>query len=191
MSDDSSNTSLKLRIISSVTEAAGGKPPCELNAACQPCHRLDWQVLVVTPSVVPKEHKAALKEAGYAWASSFDAAFGSIPREATLAVARLARKGYVFVYYPQRDLWDVWQVMDNGLTRKIIHQASVKQYSKAQSAFLTAGEPKLCSRGAANLPAHTSASPRRKSWTRCGSPTVRACGRPSCSSASPQTPRWP
>lgn len=154
MSDLSTPTSPKHDIIAHATQAAGGKPPCVQGAACQPCHRSDFQFLPVIPSVIPKRHESALKDAGYAWSPSFDAAFGSIAREATAPVARLVRKGYVFVYFIERGLWDVWQVMANGLTRKIMHQVNDEQYATRQSTFSAAGDPKQCSRGGANLPAH-------------------------------------
>lgn len=158
----SSNTSPKQHVIASATQAAGGNPPCEPNADCQPCHRTDFQFLAVIPSVVPKRHEADLKGAGYAWAPSFDAEFGSITREATAPVARLVRQGFVFIYYVERGLWDVWQVMANGLTRKVMHQVSRTQYATGQSAFSSAAAPKQCSRGAANLPAHLISIPGAK-----------------------------
>jgi hypothetical protein len=144
----------KQRIISNTMKAVSGKPICDPNAPCQPCNRSDLQLLVVIPSVVPADHAAALKEAGYAWAPSFDAAFGEVKREATVPVARIMREGYVYLYYLHRKRWDVWQVMHNGLTRKIMHQVDKEVYEKMQSAFSGAPAPKTCSRGAANVPAH-------------------------------------
>jgi hypothetical protein len=145
----------KQQVIANCENGVAGTPPCSCDPqGCQPCRRVDLQLLVVTPSIVPKEHEAALKAAGYAWAPSFDAGFGNLKREATLPVARIARAGYVMLYYPQRRRWDVWQVMANGLTRKVMHQVDTDQYGAMQGGFLQAVEPKLCSRGAANLPAH-------------------------------------
>lgn len=134
--------------------AVAGTPPLSAKAACQACHRADLQIQVVTPSVVAQAHAQALRDAGYAWAPSFDAEFASIKREATVPVARIARAGYIKLYFAHNERWDVWQVMANGLTRKIMHQVSVKQYAKLQDGFVNASEPKQCSRGGANLPAH-------------------------------------
>lgn len=143
----------KQSIIKNSTKAVAGKTTCDPNAPCQPCQRADLLLLVVTPSVIAKEHTGALKDAGYAWAPSFDAEFGSIKREATAPVARLMRTGYLYVYYPKRAVWDIWQVMSNGLTRKIMHQVDRELYKTRQSAYLTAGEPGLCSSGVANISA--------------------------------------
>lgn len=143
----------KQSIIKNSTKAVSGKTTCDPNSPCQPCQRADLLLLVVTPSVIPKEHADTLKNAGYAWAPSFDAEFGSIKREATIPVARLMRTGYLYVYYPKRAAWDIWQVMSNGLTRKIMHQVDRELYKTKQSAYLTAGEPGLCSSGVANISA--------------------------------------
>lgn len=140
-------------ILINAENAVAGTPPVSCGPHCQPCRRVDLQLLVVTPSVVPKEHEMALKAAGYNWAPSFDAEFGSMKREATTPVARLARAGYFMVYYPHRQRWDVWQIAPNGLTRKVLHQVNAAQYGKMVSAFNNAAEPKTCSRQAANLPA--------------------------------------
>jgi hypothetical protein len=146
-------TTFRSNILDSAVNATAGKPVCDPNAPCQPCNRTDLQLLVVTPTVVPAAHVNALKSAGYMWNPGFDAAFGETKREATVPVARVARQGYIFVYYLHRQRWDVWQVMHNSLTRKIMHQVSREQYAARQPAFLTAPDPKGCSRGAANLPA--------------------------------------
>lgn len=143
----------KQKIIDNAANAVAGKPGCDPNAPCQPCQRADLQLLVVLPSVVPANHAAGLKDAGYAWAPSFDAAFGAVKREATVPVARIMREGYVYLYYVHRKRWDVWQVMLNGLTRKIMNQVDKTAYEKLQSAFNGAPAPKTCSRGAANVPA--------------------------------------
>ncbi len=137
-----------------VLDAVGGEPiPCA-GAACHPCHRVDLQMLVTTTAVVAKAHEAALNEAGYQWADAFDPAFGAVKREATLPVARLPRTGYLYLYYAAGERWDVWQVMDNGLTRKIVHQADHAQCAKRLSAFVGAKPPKACSQGAKNHAAH-------------------------------------
>lgn len=149
---DTSPIAFKEKTIAAAVNAVAGTPPNTCAPGCKPCHRVSLQFLVVTPSVVPKEHAAALKDAGYAWAPSFDAEFGNMPRTATTPVARIARTGYILVYYPERKRWDVWQVMANGLTRKVMYQVNTEQYSAMQSGFNNAPEPKLCSRGAANLP---------------------------------------
>ena len=141
------------KIINNVLNAVAGKPVCDPKAQCQPCKRDDLQLLVVIPSVVPLDYASALKDAGYAWAPSFDAAFGSVKREATVPVARVMREGYVYLYYVHRKRWDVWQVMQNGLTRKIMNQVDKSEYEKMQSSFSGAPAPKTCSRGAANVPA--------------------------------------
>lgn len=133
---------------------AAGKPICDPNAPCQPCRRSELQLLVVLPSVVAGAHAQALKDAGHAWAPSFDAAFGSLAREATVPVARLARQGCVYLYYPERRVWDVWQVMASGLTRKLLHQVNTQQYARHDGGYRHAPEPKSCSRGAANVLAH-------------------------------------
>lgn len=141
------------KIINNTAKAVAGKPVCDPKAPCQPCQRADLQLLVVIPSVVSLDHAAALKDAGYAWAPSFDAAFGSLKREATVPVARVMREGYVYLYYLHRKRWDVWQVLHNGLTRKIMNQVDKSEYEKMQSSFSGAPAPKTCSRGAANIPA--------------------------------------
>lgn len=144
---------IREQVISNAENAVAGTPPRSCGEGCQPCRRVDLQLLVVTPSVVPKEHENALKRAGYQFAPSFDAEFGSHAREATVPVARIAGAGYFMVFYPATKRWDVWQVMSNGLTRKVMHQVNAQQYAGMQAGFVHAPPPKSCSRGAANLPA--------------------------------------
>lgn len=138
-----------------VLDMVAGVPLPDPAAVCQPCHRLDLQLLIVTPSVVAGRHADALQAAGYRWADALDPAFGALPREATIPVARLPQAGYVYLYYPARGRWDVWQVMRDGLTRKIVHQADERQCAGRLSGFAGAAPPKQCSRGAKNLLAHT------------------------------------
>ena len=138
-----------------VLSTMGGKPsPCS-EATCQPCHRVDLQLLIVTPSVVPSMHVSTLADAGYKWNGAFDHEFYAMKREATAPVARLAREGYLYLYYDTRLCWDVWQVMKNGLTRQIVYQASSAQCSKRLAEFIGAAAPKGCSQGAKNLSGHT------------------------------------
>jgi hypothetical protein len=144
----------KTRIVNTALDVVAGKPPACAESTCRPCHRVDLQFLVVTPSVIPKAHEKALQEAGYAWMDAFDIEFSSLKREATMPVARISRAGYFYLYYEDRHRWDVWQVMENGLTRKIIHQVDIAQYSKRQSAFIDDPKPKACSQGAKNHAAH-------------------------------------
>ena len=150
----SSTTAIEIKknALSQAADAVAGTPPHSCKADCQPCHRADLQLLVVTPSVVPNEHANALKQAGYAWSPAFDAEFGSLKRVATTPVARIARAGFFFVYFPQRQRWDVWQIDEAGLTRKILNQVSIEQYANKYSAFIDPPQ-NFCSRGAANLPA--------------------------------------
>lgn len=143
----------KQKVISNAENAVAGNPPVSCGPGCQPCRRVDLQLLVLTPSVVPAEYAKALAGAGYAWAPAFDPAYSGIKRGATLPVARIARKGYFMVFYPDRIRWDVWQIMEFGLTRKIMHQVSAKQYAEKQAGFANAPAPKTCSRKAANLTA--------------------------------------
>lgn len=140
--------------VAALTKALGGKPCHDPHAPCQPCARYELQLLVTLPSVVAAEHESALKDAGYAWAPSFDKAFTELPRQATHPVARLARAGYVYLHYADWQTWDVWQVMPNGLARKLLHQVDRTRYDHHQSALSDAPPAKLCSQGAANVPAH-------------------------------------
>lgn len=151
---DTAIASPKQKIIDNASKAASGKPVCDPKSPCQPCQRADLQLLIVLPSVVPTDHKAALGDAGYAWAPSFDPGFVLIKREATIPIARVMREGYVYLYYLHRKRWDVWQVMENGLTRKIMNQVDKKEYERLQAGFAGGPVPKSCSRGSANVPAH-------------------------------------
>jgi len=141
------------KVIGNAINATAGAAPLCVSANCQTCRRADLQLLIVTPSVAPLEHANTLQRAGYQWQAALDPGFAGIKREATLPVARLARSGYLMLYFVQSQRWDIWQVMGNGLTRKIMHQVSVKQYAALVTGFLTAAAPKTCSRGAANLEA--------------------------------------
>ncbi len=132
-------------------DAAGGNAPRDAQGDCLACQRSDLSVLVVVPSVVPKEHAAGLSSAGYKWQASFDASFASQPRDATVPVARIPAAGWIFVFYPARSRWDVWQVMQNGLTRKAMHQVDVNAYKRLVGQLRGAPPPKACSRGAANV----------------------------------------
>lgn len=152
----------KQKIIDKASKAVAGKQVCDPKSPCQPCQRADLQLLIVLPSVVPADHKTALGDAGYAWAPSFDPAFAGIKREATMPVARIMREGYVYLYYLHRKRWDVWQVMENGLTRKIMNQVDKKEYEKLQAGFVGVPAPKSCSRGSANVPAHLISVPGAK-----------------------------
>ena len=140
-----------------VLNTMGGKPtPCS-EATCEPCHRVDLQLLVVTPSVIPKIHFQALVNAKYTWFPAFDQHLTAVKREATVPVARLAKPGYIYIYYPGRSktCWDVWQVMNNSLMRQIVYRADTVQCSNRLSEFIDKGEPRSCSQGARNLSAHT------------------------------------
>jgi hypothetical protein len=111
------------------------------------------QLMVALPSVVPATGAAALSAARLAWPATADADFAKLPRQATLPVARLATKGYVYLLDVARGVWDVWQVMPSGLTRKLLHQVNPDQYAEHSSRFSGPTEAKSCSRGAANVPA--------------------------------------
>ena len=147
-------SSQKKAIQVKAAQAVGGKPVCDPNAPCQPCQRADLQLLVVVPSVVVNEHKDDIKLASYAFAPSFDAEFVGMRRNGSLPVALVMKQGFVYVYYLERKLWDVWQVAPSGLTRKIMHQVGTGQYAELQPGFSGEQWPKNCSRGAANVPAH-------------------------------------
>ena len=134
-----------------VLNVVGGEPPACAMATCQPCHRMDLQLLVVTQSVVHKRHAKALLDAGYLWDERFDNTFRDVPRDATMPVARLARPGFLYVFYEDRQRWDVWQVMDKSLNRKIMHQVDADQYRKLLPSFIQAKDPKACSQGAKNV----------------------------------------
>ncbi|RAN48254.1 hypothetical protein RB25_12880 [Herbaspirillum rubrisubalbicans] len=150
---NASATATRDKVIGNAINATAGPPPLCVSANCQTCRRADLQLLIVTPSVAPLEHAATLQRAGHQWSSVLDTGFAAIKREATVPVARLARSGYFMLYFAQSQRWDIWQVMGNGLARKIMHQVSVKQYAALVTGFLTAAAPKTCSRGAANLEA--------------------------------------
>ncbi|MCP1573441.1 hypothetical protein J2S30_001820 [Herbaspirillum rubrisubalbicans] len=150
---NASATATRDKVIGNAINATAGAPPLCVSANCQTCRRADLQLLIVTPSVAPLEHAATLQRAGHQWSSVLDTGFAAIKREATVPVARLARSGYFMLYFAQSQRWDIWQVMGNGLARKIMHQVSVKQYAALVTGFLTAAAPKTCSRGAANLEA--------------------------------------
>ena len=147
-------TSQKKAIQVKAAQAVGGKPVCDPNAPCQPCHRTDLQLLVVVPSVVVSEHKSDIDLASYAFAPSFDAEFVGMKRNGSLPVARVMKQGFVYVYYLERQRWDLWQVAPSGLTRKIMHQVDTSKYAELQPGFGGEQSPKNCSRGAANVPAH-------------------------------------
>ncbi len=138
---------------SKVLDAVGGEPTACAMATCQPCHRVDLQLLVVTQSVVHKRHATALSDAGYVWDDRFDDTFGAVHRDATIPVARLARQGFLYVFYEDRQRWDVWQVMDKSLNRKILHQVDADQYRQLLPSFIKAKDPKACSQGAKNVQA--------------------------------------
>ncbi|WP_237741846.1 toxin VasX [Herbaspirillum rubrisubalbicans] len=150
---NASATATRDKVIGNAINATAGPPPLCVSANCQTCRRADLQLLIVTPSVAPLEHAATLQRAGHQWSSVLDTGFAAIKREATVPVARLARSGYFMLYFAQSQRWDIWQVMGNGIARKIMHQVSVKQYAALVTGFLTATSPKTCSRGAANLEA--------------------------------------
>lgn len=141
-------------VLGKAAKAVGGKPVCDPNAPCQPCQRDNLQLLVVVPSVLAKTHKQDLELARHGFSPAFDADFVNLPRKATVPVARIMKQGFVYVFYSERTLWDVWQVAAGGLTRKIMHQVSTSQYAALQPGFSGVQAPKSCSRGAANVPAH-------------------------------------
>nr|WP_297350637.1 T6SS effector BTH_I2691 family protein [uncultured Caldimonas sp.] len=140
-------------VVNKAESAVAGRPPVLCTEDCQPCTRLGWTFLAVTPGVVPKEFEDALTKESYQWPKAvYDTHFVNLPREGTLPVVRPLRQGYVTVIFPARQRADVWQVSPEGLTRKILHQVDAKQYAAMQSTFLTDTPAKACSRGAANVP---------------------------------------
>jgi hypothetical protein len=146
-------TTKKDAVLSNATKAVGGKPVCDPNAPCQPCQRTDLQLFVVVPSVLAKTYKDDVEVANHHFSPAHDADFVGLARKATVPVARVMKQGFVYVFYPERKLWDVWQVAVNGLTRKIMHQVSIDKYAALQPGFSGEQNPKSCSRGAANVPA--------------------------------------
>ncbi|MES2320385.1 MAG: toxin VasX [Pseudomonadota bacterium] len=145
--------SKKDAVLSNATQAAGGKPVCDPNAPCQACQRADLQLLVVVPSVLANKHKDDVDLAKHGFSPAFDAEFVGMARKGTVPVTRIMKQGFVYVFYLERNLWDVWQVAPSGLTRKIMHQVNTKQYATLQPGFSGVQDAKSCSRGAANVPA--------------------------------------
>ncbi|HEU4621021.1 MAG TPA: T6SS effector BTH_I2691 family protein, partial [Burkholderiaceae bacterium] len=141
-------------IVDKSVKAASGTPPRTCGAGCQPCHRSELLLLATTATVTLREHASALRRAGYEWAPQLDPQFSNVPRESTVPIARLLPPGYVYVYYADDQRWDVWHVMPNALTRKLMHQVSAEQYATMQARFVNAEPPALCSQGVANMPAH-------------------------------------
>ncbi len=133
---------------------AGGKPSYLKKADCQRCGRIDFPLLLVTGSVTDAKHRQALRNAGYAFQPGFDAAFGNLPRQATMPVIRLLPAGFVHVFYEKRGVWDLWQSFDDGTYRKLLEHVTPEEYAGKRGAVRAeenAGS--VCQRGAANLPA--------------------------------------
>lgn len=131
----------------------GGKPAYVLKSDCQRCGRVDFPVLLVTSSVVDKKHAKALDSAGYKFQPGFDAAFAAMPRLATAPVIRLLPRGFVFVFYDKRGVWDVWQSYDDGTYKKLLEHVTPDEYAGKAAALKPETAGSVCQRGAANLPA--------------------------------------
>lgn len=148
------SSSIKQVTLANAKQAAGGVPPVSCGPGCKRCRRVDLQLLVTLPSIVPKEYSKPIADNGYVWAPAMHPEFSNLARKATLPVARVARKGYIMVYFKERKCWDVWQVLDFGLTIKKMHQVTAEQYAKFQLAGVKSpGSDAVCSRKAANLTA--------------------------------------
>lgn len=132
---------------------AGGKPAYMMKADCQRCGRIDFPLLLVTGSVVDVKHRQALKDAGYAFQPGFDAAFGSLPRQATLPVIRLLPTGFVHVFYEKRGVWDIWQSFSDGTYKKLLEHVTPDEYAGKHATVRVEDGGSVCQRGAANLPA--------------------------------------
>ena len=145
----------KNSVLKKAEKAASGKAPLSCTGSCPQCQRVDLQMLVVTPSVVTEEYSTALRVAKHAWTPLFDDEFARVNRKVTLPVARIARPGFLMVFFPAEAKWDVWQVMQYGLTRKIMHQVDATAYGKMHGTFAKPSvEEKVCSLKAANFKAH-------------------------------------
>ena len=144
----------KERCTTAAQDAASGRPPYIPGQPCQQCYRTHLQLLVVLPSVVAKEHEAAVKQAGVSWSVAFDPAVDRAKLNHAAPVARVMREGYVYLFYPDKQRWDIWQVMQNGLTRQLLQQVRVPHYAKGIQPHLDAGEIKQCRQGAANHQGH-------------------------------------
>ena len=133
---------------------AGGKPAYMMKADCQRCGRFDFPLLLVTGSVVDVKHRQALKDAGYSFQPGFDAAFGSLPRQATLPVIRLLPTGFVHVFYEKRGVWDIWQSFNDGTYKKLLEHVTPEEYAGKRGVVRVEEDSgSVCQRGAANLPA--------------------------------------
>jgi hypothetical protein len=151
---NATNMDFKDSVLKKAEKAVSGKAPQDCKASCPQCQRIDLQLLVVTPSVVTEEFSTALRVAKHSWAQAFDAEFGAIKRKVTLPVTRIARPGFLMVFFPKGRRWDIWQVMQYGLTRKIMHQVDAEKYGKMHATFARPVLPvKTCSRKAANFKA--------------------------------------
>ena len=135
-------------------DGCSGRPFYIAGEPCQQCYRAQLQLLVVLPSVVAKDHEAALAQAGVSWPAAFDPALERAKLTQAAPVARVMREGYVYLYYPDKQRWDIWQIMQNGLTRQLLQQVRVPHYAKGIQPHLNAGEIKQCRQGAANHQAH-------------------------------------
>lgn len=144
----------KEQYVTSVQDASSGRPHYIPGEPCQQCYRTHLQLLVVLPSVVAKDHEAAVKQAGVSWPAAFAPALDRTKLAHAAPVARVMREGYVYLFYPDKQRWDIWQVMQNGLTRQLLQQVRVPHYAKGIQPHLDAGEIKQCRQGAANHQAH-------------------------------------
>lgn len=140
-------------ITASRPAAAGGQPAYIQQADCQRCGRLGLPLLLVTGSVIDVAHRQALADAGYAFQPCFDSAFGQFPRAATLPVIRLLPTGFVYVFYEQRGVWDIWQSFNDGTYKKLLEQVTPAGYASAQASLPTQSGDSVCQRGATNLAA--------------------------------------
>lgn len=131
----------------------GGKPAYMLKADCQRCGRIDFPMLLVTGSVVDAQHRKALADSGYSYQPGFDAAFGSLPRQATAPVIRLLPAGFVHVFYEKRGVWDLWQSFSDGTYRKLLEHVTPDEYAGKNASVRTEDSGSVCQRGASNLAA--------------------------------------
>lgn len=136
--------------------ALDGKPYPIDSADCQQCGRLDYPLLLVRPSVVDRRHEPALASVTRLYDRVLDTAFGKMKRQGTTPVTRLLRRGYVYVFYQARGVWDLWRSHEDGTYLKLLEQATPQQYAQYVTEFTQAPADlpaSACSRGAANVPA--------------------------------------
>ncbi|MCM5682176.1 hypothetical protein M8A51_21825 [Schlegelella sp. S2-27] len=131
----------------------GGRPAYVMKADCQRCERFDFPAMLVTASVVDKQHAKALKEAGYVFQPGLDPILASMEWRAAAPVIRLLPRGFVFVFYDKRGVWDVWQCFSDGTYKKLLEHVTPAEYAGKRAAVQPETAESVCQRGASNLPA--------------------------------------